>query len=346
MYSVSIIIPVYNVEKYIERCLLSVMGQKDYNGYMECILVDDCSPDGSMLIAQRLIEGYQGPIFFQIIHNPENQGLSCSRNNGLKVAKGDYVFFLDSDDYISTDCLDSLSKRLSYNDGCVDIVIGNSYYARNNKYWQDRNGVPVLLTDHIDIMRRFLQFETPMMAWNKLVRRQFLLDHNLYFAPRMLHEDELWSYELYDSVSSVVLIPEVTYMYEQNVGSIMTSQSNVHRRVEAYHVLVQKMLESLGRNGLYVDRFFWGIHMYMFSLDMIHHHELPSNLKKDNIYLRRKMIRRSCSDGRLAIAVFLLLTVFPPFNQLVRFGWFRSHYHTVTSFFKSIAYKCDRIHSL
>jgi hypothetical protein len=77
----------------------------------------------------------------------------------------------------------------------------------------------------------------------------------------------------------------------------------------------------------------------MFSLDLLLHHELPSELKKGNNNLRRKMIKKSLGDGRWAISVFLLLTVFPPFVQLIRFGWFRSHYHVMTSFFRGIALK-------
>ena len=95
MYSISIIIPIYNVEKYIERCILSVMRRQDFDGDLECILVDDCTPDKSMQIAKSLIDSYQGPVKFRIMRNSENQGLSCSRNNGLNCAKGDYVFFLD-----------------------------------------------------------------------------------------------------------------------------------------------------------------------------------------------------------------------------------------------------------
>ena len=123
MHSISIIIPVYNVEKYIERCLLSVIGQKGLDGFVECILVDDCTPDRSMQIAQKLIGDYQGSIHFRIIHNNENQGLSCSRNNGLKIAKGDFVYFLDSDDYIYPNCLELLSQRLTYNGSLVDMVV-------------------------------------------------------------------------------------------------------------------------------------------------------------------------------------------------------------------------------
>lgn len=340
MLSISIIIPIYNVEKYIERCILSVISQKGLDGFVECILVDDCTPDGSMQIAQQLIDNYHGPILFRIIHNKENLGLSSSRNNGLRIAKGDFVYFLDSDDYISPNCLDLLFQRLTYNGGYVDMVIGNSYDFQHDKYWQNPEEEALLLTDHDDIMRLFLQFEIPMMAWNKLVRRQFLLDNHLFFVPRMIHEDELWSYELYNVVNSVVLIPEITYSYEDNTGSITSSTTNYICRVEAYHKLVNVMLASLKCNNLYVERFFWGIHMYMFSLDLLLHHELPSELKKSNNILRRKMMKKSLGDGRWAISVFLLLTVFPPFFQLIRFGWFRSHYHLMTSFFKGIALKC------
>ena len=340
MLSISIIIPIYNVEKYIERCILSVMGQKGIDGFVECILVDDCTPDSSMLIAQQLIDNYHGPILFRIIHNKENLGLSCSRNIGLKIAKGDYVYFLDSDDYISPNCLDLLSQRLTYNGGFVDMVVGNSYDFHHNKYWQNQEGETLLLTDHDSIMRLFLQFEIPMMAWNKLVRRQFLLDNHLLFVPKMIHEDELWSYELYNVVNSVVLIPETTYSYEDNAGSITSSTTNYIRRVEAYHKMVNVMLASLKCNNLYVERFFWGIHMYMFSLDLLLHHELPSELKSQNVILRGMMMKKALGDGRWAISVFLLLTVFPPFLQLIRFGWYRSHYHLMTSFFKGIALKC------
>ncbi len=340
MLSISIIIPIYNVEKYIERCILSVMGQKGIDGFVECILVDDCTPDSSMLIAQQLIDNYHGPILFRIIHNKENLGLSCSRNIGLRFSKGDYVYFLDSDDYISPNCLDLLSQRLTYNGGFVDMVVGNSYDFHHNKYWQNQEGETLLLTDHDSIMRLFLQFEIPMMAWNKLVRRQFLLDNHLLFVPKMIHEDELWSYELYNVVNSVVLIPETTYSYEDNAGSITSSTTNYIRRVEAYHKMVNVMLASLKCNNLYVERFFWGIHMYMFSLDLLLHHELPSELKSQNVILRGMMMKKALGDGRWAISVFLLLTVFPPFLQLIRFGWFRSHYHLMTSFFKGIALKC------
>lgn len=344
MYSISIIIPIYNVEKYIERCLLSVMNQEGYEGELECILVDDCTPDKSMYIAQTLIERYQGPIPFQILHNHKNQGLSCSRNNGLLCAKGDYVFFLDSDDSISSNCIQCLSKQLYLYEDLVDMVVGNSFEYRNGKYWQEREDPPILLRDHNDIFRKFLQIEIPMMAWNKLIRRQFLVEHDLLFVPQMVHEDELWSFQLYDVVRNVILIPEVTYYYEQNENSIMTSSGYINRRIEACHTLIHHMLDSLNKRELYVEKFFWGIHMYMLAEDMIFNNELSRELVDRNNALRQEIICRTVKDGRVFLSLFLLLTIAPPCCYLVRISWFRHRYYLITSIFKKMALVFDFMH--
>ena len=95
-YLVSIIIPVYKVEAYIERCLTSVMHQTYQDSAIECVLVDDCSPDKSISLAQDMISRYHGNIDFTIIRNDKNRGLSVSRNNGIEHATGKYLFFLDS----------------------------------------------------------------------------------------------------------------------------------------------------------------------------------------------------------------------------------------------------------
>ena len=341
--TISVIIPVFKAQKYIQRCLESVIAQESNDYDIECILVDDCSPDRSMAIAKEVINHYNGLIIFQLISNSDNQGVSCSRNNGLMIAKGDYVLFLDSDDTLTKDCLPRLYKEINYNGYVVDMVIGNSFDYYNGVYWLDRDRKPYLLQNHHDIMRRFLQFDIPTMAWNKLIRRQFLLDNSLFFRPQMLHEDELWSYELYNVVSSIVLIPEVTYYYEKNADSIMNSSSNLINRVEGYHILVINMLDSLSHD-LYVDRFFWGIYMYMQSDAVIRNGGLSGEVVSNNKQLRRKMLKRTLIDYRLSIFFFLLFTVQPPFSWLKRFRWFRQNYYRVRIFFKKFALIFDSFH--
>ena len=321
------------------------MRQQDFNGDLECILVDDCTPDKSMQIVQSLIESYQGPVNFKIIRNSVNQGLSCSRNNGLNYANGDYVFFLDSDDYIADDCIGCLAKQLCLCDFAIDMVVGNSYDYGSKKFWQDRDGGIIMMQDHKDIMRRFLQIEIPMMAWNKLINRQFLITHNLFFAPKMVHEDELWSFQLYDVVKNVVLIPEVTYFYEQNANSIMTSSDNYYHRVEAYHTLIYKMLASLDKRELYIEKYFWGIRMYMLAEDMLFDRIFPWELVEKNEEIRRRLFFRAAKDGRWLIFLFLSLTILPPLCYLVRFSWFRHKYHVINTLFRKLALAFDFVHS-
>ena len=91
-YDVSIVIPVYGVENYIERCLNSVMQQDSKSVSLECILVDDCSPDNSIKIAEKIIKDYSGGIRFEILRHDKNQGLSVARNTGMSSAKGRFLF--------------------------------------------------------------------------------------------------------------------------------------------------------------------------------------------------------------------------------------------------------------
>lgn len=111
----SVIVPVYNVEKYLDKCLASILGQtfKDY----ECIIVDDGSPDNSNTIIDNYVKKDQR---FKVIHQ-KNMGLSAARNVGLDIAKGDYITFIDSDDYIANDYLEKFASKITSTD--ADIVI-------------------------------------------------------------------------------------------------------------------------------------------------------------------------------------------------------------------------------
>ena len=129
MFSLSIIIPVYNVAPYIANCLRSVMEQS-YDDSMECIVVDDCGKDDSIAIAERLINEYEGSIFFEIVHHDQNRGLSASRNTGLTHAKGEYIFFLDSDDEITEDCIEKM-MAVVMKDPAVELVQGTYIYYHN-----------------------------------------------------------------------------------------------------------------------------------------------------------------------------------------------------------------------
>ena len=138
-YRISIIIPVYNVADYIADCLQSVMRQT-YQGAIECILVDDCGTDNSIAIAEQLIADYNSGmspksgeeggepsrerrIAFKTLHHDRNRGLSAARNTGTAAASGEYIFYLDSDDYLSDDCIEVLTNPLQEKE--YDMVVGD-----------------------------------------------------------------------------------------------------------------------------------------------------------------------------------------------------------------------------
>ena len=122
MLKVSIVIPVYRVSAYVERCLCSVMNQT-YSVY-ECIIVDDSTDDDSIEKCERMLSSYKGAIRFVILHHEKNRGLSAARNTGLKAATGEYIFFLDSDDELPSDCIATLTEPVLANPS-IEMVQGN-----------------------------------------------------------------------------------------------------------------------------------------------------------------------------------------------------------------------------
>ena len=127
MKEVSIIIPIYNVEKYVAECLNSVISQTYDHSKIGCIIVNDCTTDDSIDIVYKIIKKYDGGMSFIICRHEHNEGLSSARNTGIEVAKGNYIFFIDSDDYIYPNSLELLlnaSKIYGY----PDMLVGNFYY--------------------------------------------------------------------------------------------------------------------------------------------------------------------------------------------------------------------------
>lgn len=126
MTKVSIIIPVYKTEKYIKRCIESVLIQETEEIDIECIIVDDCTPDKSIDIIQQHLNDYEGNIHFVFLKHQYNQGLSCARNTGFEASSGDYIFFLDSDDCLEQNCFKHFCEVINkYPE--ADLIIGNHF---------------------------------------------------------------------------------------------------------------------------------------------------------------------------------------------------------------------------
>lgn len=217
---ISIIVPVYNVEQYIKECFDSIAAQT-YKGEIECIFVDDCGQDNSVAVLEKLIAEYYGPIQFSIVHHEHNKGLSGARNTGIRHAQGDYLYFIDSDDSITSDCIEKLAALAEKYPG-VDIVQGSTK-SRMNWLQLKRDQVPEFSNKFKWIRRTLLKrYVIPMTAWNKLVRRNFLLKHQLYFVEGMVHEDEIWNFMLAKYVHCISFCYEPTYNYRENENGIMS----------------------------------------------------------------------------------------------------------------------------
>lgn len=217
---VSIIIPVYNVEKYLVRCLDSVTAQTFQD--IECILVDDCGSDQSVEMAETYIQSYQGKIDFKLLHHTMNRGLSAARNTGIDAATGDYLYFLDSDDAIVSDCIETLLALFAkYPD--IDFAQGNILAEDGNisSYGFQRE-MPEYTADR-DAIYRIMLSEITTVAWNRLIRRDFVLAHQLYFPEGYFTEDMYWGYFIAKYVKAVSFTHKGLYTYYINEGSMMTS---------------------------------------------------------------------------------------------------------------------------
>lgn len=243
---VSIIIPTYNVEAYIIDCLESITLQT-FRGTLECIIVDDCGTDDSIALAESFIQHYQGNINFRILHREKNGGLSAARNSGLNEAKGEYVYFLDSDDYISPDCIESLVEVAKHFPK-VEIVQGGIVNTKGTIiYDSTRFKTPQLLEDRKDIYSKLVFGELPVSSWNKLIRRDFLKENSIDFYEGVIHEDVDFLYKLAAHVTSFALCPVITYCYRvQREGSILSTTNDdrsTQSRILVYNACLDKKMK-------------------------------------------------------------------------------------------------------
>lgn len=244
---ISIIIPVYNVAPYIKRCLDSVAAQT-YAGNMECILIDDCGTDDSVRIARQWIEDYTGKIHFAIFSHSINQGLSAARNTGIEVASGDYIYFLDSDDAITPDCIKILTDlAVKYPD--ADYVLGNTVKGSQELMSHHfRTEAPACVDERsqIDYMLFSATIDT---AWNRLIKRYFIIRHGLLFPVGIVHEDVYWLFFLAKHTQEAAFTNEGTYYYYRNEQSIINSKATLRHRVDSYKVIVDAFFKDLQRFG-------------------------------------------------------------------------------------------------
>src|SRR5574344_1189387 len=268
MPKVSIIIPIYNVEKYIERCARSLFEQTEED--LEFIFVNDCTPDNSMQILNDIIRNYPSrKDQIKIIENEKNLGLPLTRQKGIKEATGEYIIHCDSDDWVDKDMYQILYEKAKAKD--LDIVwcdfyksdgINNDYIIQNTKI------------DKIDIFKDILNSKKMANVWNHLLKRSIIYGYN-YVVPISNYLEDmvlLVQYMYYSNKIGYVNVP--LYFYFNNIDSISShgsKEKEINQLIDyetnmkiVLSFLMQKKLDVLLKEEIFHEKFLiknWSLFM-------------------------------------------------------------------------------------
>lgn len=222
----SIIVPVFNMEFYLAQCLDSLLNQDLRHDEYEIIIVNDGSTDGSEKIAEDYKKSHDN---INIISR-ENGGLSAARNTGLRHAKGEYIWFIDSDDWIDRDCLKRLTDLIC-NNSLDALCFGVKFF--HNQSHIDYSAAPTQNNNQIMCGSDFiLRVNMIPAAWAAIYSREYLLTNKLHFYEGILHEDEEFTPRAYFLTKRIMYSHWHIYYYRQREGSIMKSERHIKRAVD------------------------------------------------------------------------------------------------------------------
>lgn len=215
---VSVIVPVYNIQDYLKKCVDSILNQDFEN--IEIIIVNDGSTDNSFNIIN---SNYSGNDKIRII-NQENQGLSCSRNNGLKEAIGRYVAFIDGDDWIESNMIREMYCKAIKED--ADVVCCRLQYEKgDNRFVSGRDYTTDLIENKDLLFNVFYGRNIQTSAAIKLYRREWLIDNNIFFKPKAINEDAIFIVRVAYYANKIALINKPFYHAIERSNSISRSFS-------------------------------------------------------------------------------------------------------------------------
>lgn len=220
MIELSVVIPIYKVEKYIRELLDSIIFQSEFLNRIEFIFVDDGSPDKSIEIVKQKIHAFDN---VRIIEQ-KNSGLSVARNNGYEIAQGKYVWFVDSDDKLLPHAFQLLFEVMSDNPKAdvfatfLEVYDESGRLGTYHEKWKKIN---------VNTGKDYLKMNYPQGAIQRFIfKKDFLQNNNLFFYPGILHEDDLFGFQMLYLANKVVILNQPIYIYRINRnGSIMQKRT-------------------------------------------------------------------------------------------------------------------------
>jgi glycosyltransferase involved in cell wall biosynthesis len=315
---ISIIIPVYKVEAYIEKCAASLFRQS-YQ-YIEYIFVNDCTPDNSILIIQKMLEQYpnrKGQV--AIINHEYNRGSAAARQSGINSATGEYIIMADGDDWVEPDMINRMYYQAKKEN--ADIVIADYYVNYQKKEKKIPQPAPA---NGKDCIYALLTANLHGASWNKLVKRSLYMDNAIvYFEGLNMWEDLVTSVQLCFFAKKIVYLPSAFYHYMQINPNAYT------------HVVSEKSLQNMIDAITFFERFFKEHHVYevfehslcyeklTVKLNLLIHSSRKLQKERNSMYLEtNKIIMKHPNISlcwRIAL-VFASLGILPVFMMLRWFG--------------------------
>lgn len=219
-YNISVIVPIYKVEQYIEKCVRSLLEQT-LEG-IQYIFVDDKSPDKSLSILEDVLSQYpKKKERCVILHHEQNRGLATARNTGLSIATGEYIFHCDSDDFLETDALSVLYQKAKEED--VDIVWSDWFLLSSGgeRYMKEPD-----LSSASDALQVILSGGMKFNVWNKLVKRSLYQEHKITFPDGHNMGEDLTMVMLFAKAEKVAYLPQAFYHYVRLNANAYTQQES------------------------------------------------------------------------------------------------------------------------
>lgn len=257
MAKVSVIVPVYNVEKYLKRCLDSLINQTLSD--IDIICINDGSKDSSL----QILEQYAQKDSRIVIYNQENSGLSVARNTGLEHASGEYIGFVDSDDWVDLDFYEKLYNSAKNNN--ADIAVADFIREHPNKKPKRLKLKEEKIYTTPEDKFMICKVHREGCVWNKIYRTEFIKSINLKFVPKMYYEDRDFTIRSLYFSKKLVTTPNTYYRYFVNPKSIVNKKRN-NIQDEHYILVRQQVLQFIKEHNIKVPDGLYKAEIYRYKL--------------------------------------------------------------------------------
>lgn len=296
---VSVIVPCYNAERFLHKCLDSLIGQTLKE--IEIICVNDCAKDNTAVILE---EYAKKDSRIKIVTHEKNQGLSAARNSGIAIATGEYIGFVDSDDFVELTMMEKLyGKAIKKN---ADLVIGNVYL-----YFEDTGKTQIFRDERffMYLAGQVFKFEDqPSLvscigAWDRIYKRELITDNNLRFPVGMIYEDQPFSIQAMAYANRITVVSDPLYYYRKNSGSSITDNEIKNDNYKFHFVQIANMSKTFMKSRGIYETFMKKYLEYHIHYATIH----QSNTRPKNFAKFFEMMREITSEEEYEVLMELNL---------------------------------------